>query len=119
LNPGSYSNGQSFGIWVSLPTGGALIPLPDVTGLNANSNNNIVVFPNPAHDKINFTISSLSEQTVLNIYSTTGQLVLSRNIPAGFEGNYMIDTESISSGLYNIELTNNSSRYIGKVSIIK
>jgi hypothetical protein len=119
LNPGSNSNGQSFGIWVSLPTGGALIPLPDVTGLNANSNNNIVVFPNPAHDKINFTISSLSEQTVLNIYSTTGQLVLSRNIPAGFEGNYMIDTESISSGLYNIELTNNSSRYIGKVSIIK
>ena len=35
LNPANNSNGPAFGLWVALPTGGALIPLPLVANPTA------------------------------------------------------------------------------------
>ncbi len=55
------SNGKPFGLWVALPQGGNLIPLPSlalptaVSSINANSN--ISIFPNPAGDYINVVSS--------------------------------------------------------------
>ena len=66
LTPTSNSNGPAFGLWVALPTGGNLIPLPLYTTTSIQENNNlsslINVYPNPFNDHI-----KISNETKVNL----------------------------------------------------
>jgi len=121
LNPANNSNGPNFGIWVSLPAGGDLIPLPLVTSLETVSNKNVLsVYPNPANDKLMIVNPIInSERTVVTIFNQLGEVVLSQQIAANSNANYTLEIDKLTAGLYTVELLNNQTRLISKISITK
>jgi hypothetical protein len=120
INPALNSNGASFGVWLSIPAGGNLIPLTNVTSIeNQNSNSALSIFPNPASDKL--MISNplyASEKSVVNIYNNLGEIVLSQQITANSLIS-AIEIDQLANGLYTVELINNQSKSTSKVSISK
>ncbi|HRG58064.1 MAG TPA: DUF4397 domain-containing protein [Bacteroidia bacterium] len=121
LTPANNSNGADFGIWVALPAGGNLIPLPLVTSLkNINESNTLTVYPNPASDKLMIAHPSLSnEKTVVNIFNQLGEIILSQQIQTSSALQATIDVDNISNGLYTIEVVNKQTRLTNRISILK
>jgi hypothetical protein len=67
LTPANNSNGPAFGLWVALPSGGNLIPLPLYTTATSIEENNalssvISVYPNPFNDQV-----KINNETNVNI----------------------------------------------------
>ena len=114
LNPANNSNGAGFGLWVALPAGGNLIPLPlATTGLNENNTiAQLNLFPNPAKDNVNVSID-LKEKSdvVISIFNTTGSLVARTTYNDLMTGNNLlaISTADLSSGLYEVMIQSNES----------
>lgn len=97
LDPTLNSNGEIFGLFVALPSGGSLVELPSMTLNSPNlQSDKIALFPNPANDFIN--ISGM-EMPLVNIYTSHGVLLESSYIY-----NNRIDVSKLSQGLYWIEL---------------
>jgi len=121
LNPANNSNGASFGIWVSLPTGGDLIPLPVVTSMNEQvSSNALNVYPNPASDKLILSSGLLmSEKTTVTIYNSLGQIVLNQQIPANSTSVANIEIDNLANGFYTLEVIGNAVKSTSKISIVK
>lgn len=120
LNTGSNSNGEDFGLWASTATGGALIPLPVVTSVNnTESENLIVLYPNPANDKLNIVNIDSNENTLINIFNQLGEIVFSKTISANNSKITSIDIDNLLNGLYTVEITNNATRFTSKISVIK
>jgi hypothetical protein len=119
LSPANNSNGADFGIWVALPAGGNLIPLPLVTSVNEQSNNNSLnVYPNPAGD--NLTLQSpllMNETTIVNIYNSLGALVLNQQIGANSGNIAKIDLDNFTNGFYTIEIIGNTAKSTQKFSV--
>jgi hypothetical protein len=119
LSPANNSNGADFGIWVALPAGGNLIPLPLVTSVNEQSNNNFLnVYPNPAGD--NLTLQSpllMNETTIVNIYNSLGALVLNQQIGANSGNIAKIDLNNFTNGFYTIEIIGNTAKSTQKFSV--
>jgi hypothetical protein len=120
INPNVNSNGPSFGLWVSLPAGGDLIPLPVVTSIqNDNVSNTFNVYPNPASDKLMIANASSSSRTTVNIYNGLGEVVLTQQIPANTSAVSTIQIENLANGLYTVEVVNDQTKLTSKVSVIK
>jgi hypothetical protein len=120
LNPANNSSGPNFGIWVSLPAGGNLIPLPVVTSIeNTTSNASLNVYPNPASDKLMIANLYNDEKTVVNIYNNIGALVLTQQIQANSSSVNTIEIENLSNGLYTVEVIGNQTQSTTKLSVVK
>jgi hypothetical protein len=120
LNPANNSNGPDFGIWVSLPIGGNLIPLPVVTSIeNAVNNGNLNIYPNPASDKLMISNLVSSENSIVNIYNNIGALVLTQQIQQNSSAVNTIEIENLSNGLYTIEVIGKQTKSTSKLSIAK
>lgn len=84
-----------------------------VTGLEEIPELQISVYPNPAVD--NFTINA-PEFLTLNIYNSTGQLVLNQQLN---EGNNLVDVTGLARGTYNLMFENsNLSRYSAQLIVM-
>lgn len=70
-------------------------------------NDKFVVYPNPANSHINIMTTDGVEISSVKIYDVTGKIIFNTN--DGRENNY-IDVSSISSGLYLLEIRDNSGR---------
>lgn len=121
LTPANNSNGADFGIWVALPTGGNLIPLPLVTSINEQeSNNTLSVYPNPASDKLIISSAMLmSEKTTVTIYNSIGEIVLNQQIGSNSSTTANIEINNLATGLYTLKVVGNTSKTTSKISIIK
>jgi hypothetical protein len=121
LAPANNSNGADFGIWVALPAGGNLIPLPVVTSINEQAkNSDLNVYPNPATDKL--TLSStmfMAEKTTVTIYNSLGEIVLNQQIGANSSSVANLEIDNLATGFYTLELVGNSVKTTSKISIIK
>ena len=69
------------------------------TSVFENENDLISIFPNPANNNLNISVVTGSYKW--EIYSITGQQILSGNILNGFKN---VDTSKLSSGLYILKL---------------
>jgi len=70
----------------------------------------IEIFPNPANDFIGINNLEFDEKTLINIYNTSGQLVVKKEIK-----NYgIINIQTLPSGIYYIELLSDKKRKINK-----
>ncbi|MBX7182721.1 MAG: T9SS type A sorting domain-containing protein [Bacteroidia bacterium] len=102
------------------PTIGAFeLPSPCVVGLPAELGNGsmLSVSPNPASDKLNLLLLSPQPTGHLEIISTSGQLVESRNIQAGIS---TIDVSSLTNGIYYFNLVMDGyTKEVKKVVIVK
>ena len=68
--------------------------------------NNMVIYPNPAHEYIKIESEKKSE---IKVYSVNGQIVLKRNIN---EGGSTIDISNLNSGMYFIDVDGNISKFV-------
>jgi Secretion system C-terminal sorting domain len=120
LTPTANSNGPAFGLWVSLPAGGNLIPLSLITtSINEKTKDfvNASIAPNPANDVITLTVNSQNtQQSKINITDVTGKLIMSLNsdLTVGIN-NVKISLEDFTSGIYFITINNGNTVEYGKI----
>jgi hypothetical protein len=121
LNPANNSNGPNFGIWVALPSGGDLLPLPVVTSLSSlNNEAGITIFPNPAQDKLMISSSAFSnERAIVNIYNQVGALVMTQQLTSSASNINTIEIENLANGFYTVEMLNSQNRFTAKFSVLK
>ena len=108
LDPSQNSDGASFGLWVSLPSGGDLIPLQAATlGVADFNQNTFVMFPNPVNNQLNFDFKSLDvDELTISITDVQGRVILNNRINST---NYSIDVSSLSMGLYQVTILEGNS----------
>jgi hypothetical protein len=113
LNPANNSNGPAFGLFVALPMGGALIPLPTTSGLSIleNSKEAFGVYPNPATEKL-FIKNTTSSKVDVIIKDITGKEALKAT---SFGGS--IDISTLTAGQYFVTLSDEYSTET--ISLIK
>ncbi len=99
LDPSVNSNGPAFGLWVALPSGGNLIPLPAAPlSVGDFSVDKLALYPNPTRSEINLAIPFAFDSFDATIYDITGRIVKKMNTPLANDisdltnGVYMIDT---------------------------
>lgn len=81
------------------------------TGLNLNqTGNQIKIFPNPTTENIGFR-GLKSENPVVNIYSVTGQLMLSHALESSQD---LVSVTGLQSGIYFVNIENHLIRFIKK-----
>ncbi|HMM11774.1 MAG TPA: DUF4397 domain-containing protein [Bacteroidales bacterium] len=122
LNPSINSNGPAFGLFVALPSGGELIPLPVVTSLNERTDNRFMVFPNPATNKIQLSYEvSQGNSITADVYNIAGALVKSQRFDGLQQGTYnsTIDVSDLRSGVYLLRLHNEEVNQTQKIYITR
>ncbi|MEI6310999.1 MAG: M1 family aminopeptidase [Bacteroidota bacterium] len=77
----------------------------------------INVFPNPAQDILNISITKQLEDAHLEIYDMNGALI--KSIIPNQDMHISIDTKSIHNGVYLIQYFNSVDRFISKFNLIK
>lgn len=77
LNSAANNNAAAFGLWVALPSGGALIPLPSTTSVSENGVSGLQVYPVPANDML--MITAQENFSTLQILNAEGKLIESSN----------------------------------------
>jgi hypothetical protein len=84
------------------------------------TNNNITLFPNPAHDRIELSFQSgLAGKAAMSLYSSSGAVIKDLVIPAAEGPNSLrYDVSGLSSGLYYITIRTSDGQLLTK-SFIK
>lgn len=115
LDPSNNSGGAAFGLWVALPSGGALVELPSAAlGTNDFALSQLVMYPNPATN--NLTISSMDNtEYEVSIVDIQGRILQTTTLDSS-ETN--INVSSLSTGMYQIVFSNDS-KIVGSKKLIK
>ena len=71
----------------------------------------VVIFPNPASDVLNFTLSRKQSPSNIQIFNNLGQLVLETQV----RQNEPLNIEELSSGVYFLTLQNPIASYRSKL----
>ncbi|MFO7722202.1 MAG: T9SS type A sorting domain-containing protein, partial [Bacteroidales bacterium] len=121
LDPANNSNSQNiFGLWVALPSGGNLIPLPLFTqsvGEVDKSFSQISVYPNPARERLNIEMNMEDPLVYVQIVDATGRLVSNTTLQgAGWQAE-SIDVSLLKAGLYMVQIFSDNHRHIEKVFV--
>lgn len=114
VDPSVNSNGPGFGLWAALASGGALVELPLVVGLdNELVISEVSVFPNPANDVMSIEIGDLivSEIRIVNIL---GQAQKSIEINSQIMEN--VNVSDLEAGTYFVQII--SDKGIGSIPVI-
>ena len=99
LNPSMNGNGPAFGLFVALPTGGNLIPLPAATAsISEQGTSSFTIYPNPANDLVSIQSDAVIE--TIEVVTMSGQIVLTTKQTT-------IDVSNLTGGMYMILLTTN------------
>ena len=120
LDPSQNSNGPAFGLWVALPSGGNLVPLSVVTGVeNDLSQQALTVFPNPAQNNVNVMLPELNGSNFdVTIRDMKGAVLMTRTIRGGQTAN--ISIEGLEAGMYLMEAqAQNGQRFTTKLSLMQ
>jgi hypothetical protein len=119
LNPAVNSTGPAFGLYVALPAGGPLVPLPQLnttaTGIaNITSESiGVSVFPNPITDRVVITNSEELELTY-SVSDYTGKVFKQGEFSTGVES---LDVNELQSGLYLLKV--NSTKGQTTIKLVK
>lgn len=82
--------------------------------LKTSIHKNITCFPNPFNDELKINCSDLKNEIVnLRIYNSIGELIKNKNIKVGKQ--LSINTTSLNSGVYFIELISDKEIYSAKL----
>jgi len=108
LDPTQNSNGEAFGLYVALPAGGALVPLPAATlGLESFDKNSFVVYPNPVNDQLNFEFSNLDIVEVeARVIDMQGRIMSNIILDSA---NTTLDVSALSAGLYQVIISDGNN----------
>ncbi|MFL5764330.1 MAG: PKD domain-containing protein [Bacteroidia bacterium] len=88
-----------------------------LTGIDENAlDNSVSVYPNPATDLINITVSG-KEVKSMTISNAIGQIVYSSQTP--FTNTTVIDAGTFAEGIYTLSCKTNEGTVIKKISIVR
>lgn len=111
LNTANNSDGADFGLYVALANGGALIPLPVTTGIEANPITASGLYPNPTTNsaRIEFTLEEGQEVGYM-VVDIQGRMVAGENLGTLSAGSHftMLNTNNWAAGMYKVILTTKS-----------
>jgi hypothetical protein len=85
-------------------------------GLNKLSNSQIQIYPNPAQDQLNIDLNQETQNVEVNIYSVSGELVISS---LESSNKIQLNISKLENGVYFLELIANQKKSIQKISILK
>ncbi|HRO43974.1 MAG TPA: DUF4397 domain-containing protein [Flavipsychrobacter sp.] len=109
LTPANNSGGPSLGLYVALPVGGSLIPLPVATtnvSQISGKNSAVKIYPNPANDRL--FITGLSNEAQLYIMDFTGKIQQSETIGMQTE----VNVSNLSEGTYLVKVVSNGNEQV-------
>ena len=89
--------------------------LPNLTSIEEIDNLDILVYPNPAANQLNISLSS-DESLDLTLLDLNGKIVLSRTVS---DFSNTIDISRINAGLYFLRIGNNQNYSTTKIQITK
>ncbi len=128
----SLAGGQTTATATGLTSGTYTVVVSDANGCNTlvtldiivvgqteiNHENTIVVFPNPASDNvyIDLTLNEFSDVQI-NILNITGQAILSKEYVVNKNDRIELNTSSLLSGVYTIQLNIGSEQFSRKLII--
>ncbi|MCF8295778.1 MAG: T9SS type A sorting domain-containing protein, partial [Bacteroidales bacterium] len=115
INPLVNNNGPSFGLFLSLPQGGALLELPiwEPVGISESSwASELKLYPNPASERVE--ISGIDEHTQVEVFSAQGITRISL-----CEGPKFLNLAGFASGVYYVKFTKATSSLVKKLIIDK
>ncbi|MBL7940818.1 MAG: T9SS type A sorting domain-containing protein, partial [Flavobacteriales bacterium] len=125
LAPANNSNGPAFGLYVALPAGGDLIPLPVITNVGLNEVDDAITFnawPNPANDVLNVSIDATeANRATVTLTDMTGRTALelpTAVINAG-ENRMTIDVAALAAGFYTISVASNQGIRTSSVQVVR
>lgn len=76
------------------------------------TNSEIIAFPNPATQEINFAANLIVNNVRIELYNTTGELVLvEENVQLSNTTKHQIDLRDLTAGLYFVRITNDQLQY--------
>ena len=85
-------------------------------GVQSHSNNNLLVFPNPASNSVTFQFEHPINNGTIELYQASGQLIQKRQL-AGTAA-FSIDVSSLNSGVYYYKIVDETKRVeTGKLNI--
>jgi hypothetical protein len=86
------------------------------TGIDENAlNNTVSVYPNPANDLINVTVSR--EISSMTLYNSIGQMVWTS--ATAFANSTVIDVNKLAEGIYTLSCKSSEGTVIKKISIVR
>lgn len=123
LNPSNNSDGPAFGLWVSLATGGELIPLSIATSVEEDiiSESSLNVYPNPARSTVNINYTmDVAEAVSFEIYNMVGNKVLEVSNGNQGAGSYaqQLNISGLSSGMYFLRILAGESQVVKKIQVM-
>ncbi len=123
LDPSVNSNGAMFGLWVSPGTGGDLIPLSNVTGIeDIEAISNAGLFPNPTNDNATLFFDLTDDTNInLEVVNTMGQRVVVKSYGQMLSGNHRVEipANQMAPGFYFVNLTTDSGVVSTKMQVLR
>lgn len=117
LDPSVNNNGEAFGLYVSIPTGGPLLMLPSSTlGVDENEGVEFNVYPNPTIDgNVTIDLGTLTPGNDMDvrILDITGKLIYSND--AVSTNRLDINLGNLDKGTYIVRVQNNNNVSTQKV----
>ena len=109
LTPANNSNGPGFGLWVALPSGGPLVQLPVVTGIEESVSvvTGVNAWPNPANDRITLQLNAVTTTTAnLELIDVAGRVVKDQRSVVVAQGttSMNMDVQDLTPGAYTLRL---------------
>jgi hypothetical protein len=102
LNPANNSNGSPFGLWVALPTGGALVQLQAAPmSIEKQVLNTLNIWPNPTAGLLNYSLGTGVQEAKVELLNLSGQVVKSE-MQKNIQNNatQTLDINELPSGIY-------------------
>jgi hypothetical protein len=123
LNPGDNSNGEAFGLWVALASGGDLVELPSVTAgvTDLIVKDDVAAYPNPAANFLNVQFSIVEDADVtVEIYDMLGSRVMAEQVltKSNQLENHRMNVSDLTNGLYFVTINAGESRVTKKIQVV-
>jgi len=94
-------------LWVYEPNG-------EVSVSEIQLNNEIQIFPNPAHDVLHIQCDDVWENSIVQIFDLHGRLILEQKINQKTE---LLNISDFKNGLYLVKITNHKNYYSKKLIV--
>jgi hypothetical protein len=119
FNTTANSNGEPFGLWAVIPTGGKMVELSDVTGVDdVNNSLDVAVYPNPARQVIHVVSNSNARIASVEFVNLAGQLV--KKQPVGFvSSSTHVDVSDLQRGMYLMKIYTQNSAVVRMIEIVR
>lgn len=122
LNPSNNSNGENFGLWVALATGGDLVELPLWLSVREIIvENDVTAYPNPAVNVLNVQYSLIEDADVsVEVYDLLGNKV--KDAQSSTKSNQLqttkMDVSDLKTGLYFVTINAGENRVSKKIQVV-